>query len=127
MSGLMMSLKSLPLTYNKDMAEDKEPMFDCTRTVQDVIQIMEGVITTLTVGQNVVTTLTPQIKPDRMRSALTMDMLATDLADYLVRKGVSSLVSTSLMPGSFPRDASHIWTCSSKSRRNRGPAFRPFV
>lgn len=49
MSGLMMTLKSLPLTYNKDMAEDKEPMFDCTRTVQDVIQIMEGVITTLTV------------------------------------------------------------------------------
>jgi argininosuccinate lyase len=45
-----MVLKSLPLTYNKDMAEDKEPMFDCARTVQDVIRIMEGVIVTLTVS-----------------------------------------------------------------------------
>jgi argininosuccinate lyase len=50
MSGVMMVLKSLPLTYNKDMAEDKEPMFDCARTVQDVIRIMEGVIVTLTVS-----------------------------------------------------------------------------
>jgi hypothetical protein len=122
-----MTLKSLPLTYNKDMAEDKEPMFDCTRTVQDVIQIMEGVITTLTVGQSVMTTLTSQIKPDRMRSALTMDMLATDLADYLVRKGVSLLVSSTLMPGSFPRNASHLWTCCSESRRTRGPDLRSFV
>jgi len=43
----MMTMKSLPLTYNKDMAEDKEPMFDCARTVQDVIRIMEGVVVTL--------------------------------------------------------------------------------
>jgi argininosuccinate lyase len=50
MSGVMMTLKSLPLTYNKDMAEDKEPLFDCARTVQDVIRIMEGVIVTLTVS-----------------------------------------------------------------------------
>jgi argininosuccinate lyase len=50
MSGVMMVLKSLPLTYNKDMAEDKEPMFDCARTVQDVIRIMEGVIVTLKVS-----------------------------------------------------------------------------
>jgi argininosuccinate lyase len=48
-----MVLKSLPLTYNKDMAEDKEPMFDCARTVQDVIRIMEGVIVTLTVSLRV--------------------------------------------------------------------------
>jgi len=47
MSGVMMTMKSLPLTYNKDMAEDKEPMFDCARTVQDVIRIMEGVVVTL--------------------------------------------------------------------------------
>jgi argininosuccinate lyase len=98
MSGVMMVLKSLPLTYNKDMAEDKEPMFDCARTVQDVIRIMEGVIVTLTVsllvGIFLFSLLIPQIKPEKMRAALTMDMLATDLADYLVRKGVSHVSAT---------------------------------
>ena len=58
MSGVMMTMKSLPLTYNKDMAEDKEPMFDCARTVQDVIRIMEGVIVSLTVS-SIIDVLSP--------------------------------------------------------------------
>ncbi|ORY35761.1 L-Aspartase-like protein [Naematelia encephala] len=76
MAGLMMSMKGIPTTYNKDMQEDKEPMFNCASTVQDCIRIAEGVIATL------------DINPEKMRAALTEDMLATDLADYLVRKGV---------------------------------------
>lgn len=72
----MYTLKGLPSTYNKDLQEDKEPLFDATRTLLDSIRIATGVLSTLT------------ISPEKMLAALTMDMLATDLADYLVRKGV---------------------------------------
>ncbi|KAJ8141781.1 hypothetical protein OY671_005060 [Metschnikowia pulcherrima] len=76
LAGFLMSLKSIPSTYNKDMQEDKEPLFDAMTTVEHSILIATGVISTL------------KIKKDNMQGALTMDMLATDLADYLVRKGV---------------------------------------
>ncbi|SCU86820.1 LADA_0E00474g1_1 [Lachancea dasiensis] len=76
LSGFMMSLKSIPSTYNKDMQEDKEPLFDALVTVEHSILISTGVISTLAINKQ------------KMFGALTMDMLATDLADYLVRKGV---------------------------------------
>jgi len=76
MSGFLMTLKGLPSTYNKDLQEDKEPLFDSVDTTLACLKIAEGVIATLT------------INPEKMRAALTMDMLATDLADYLVRKGI---------------------------------------
>lgn len=76
LAGFMMSLKSIPSTYNKDMQEDKEPLFDALTTVEHSILIATGVISTLSINR------------ERMEGALTMDMLATDLADYLVRKGV---------------------------------------
>jgi argininosuccinate lyase len=76
MAGLMMSIKGLPSTYNKDLQESFEPMLDGVKTTADSIQIATGVLSTLT------------IFPDKMKAALTPDMLATDLADYLVRKGV---------------------------------------
>ncbi|RXK42069.1 argininosuccinate lyase [Tremella mesenterica] len=76
MAGFMMSLKGIPSTYNKDLQEDKEPLFDCVDTISAALRIAEGVISTLS------------INPIRMKQALTMDMLATDIADYLVRKGV---------------------------------------
>ena len=76
MVGLTCTTKSLPSTYNKDLQESVEPMLDCIKTVSDSIRILTGVVSTLT------------IHPRRMRAALTSDMLATDLADYLVRKGV---------------------------------------
>ena len=76
MAGLMMSVKGLPSTYNKDLQESFEPMLQGVKTTADSVQIATGVLSTLT------------IFPDRMKAALTPDMLATDLADYLVRKGV---------------------------------------
>ncbi|KAK9463895.1 L-Aspartase-like protein [Lipomyces oligophaga] len=76
LAGFMMTLKSLPSTYDKDLQEDKEPLFDALVTVSHSIQIATGVLSTLTVEK------------ERMLAALTPDMLATDLADYLVRKGV---------------------------------------
>ncbi|KAK9470682.1 L-Aspartase-like protein [Dipodascopsis tothii] len=76
MAGFMMTLKSLPSTYNKDLQEDKEPLFDVLTTVSHSISIATGVLSTLSVNK------------EKMYAALTPDMLATDLADYLVRKGV---------------------------------------
>ncbi|XP_040036726.2 argininosuccinate lyase isoform X1 [Gasterosteus aculeatus] len=75
-AGFMMTLKGLPSTYNKDLQEDKEAMFDCYDTVHAVLQVTTGVMSTL------------KINPSVMEAALSPDMLATDLAYYLVRKGV---------------------------------------
>uniref|UniRef100_A0A3P9IR92 Argininosuccinate lyase n=1 Tax=Oryzias latipes TaxID=8090 RepID=A0A3P9IR92_ORYLA len=75
-AGFMMTLKGLPSTYNKDLQEDKEAMFECFDTVQAVLQVTTGVMSTLKINQNV------------MEAALSPDMLATDLAYYLVRKGI---------------------------------------
>ncbi|KXS20138.1 putative ARG4-arginosuccinate lyase [Gonapodya prolifera JEL478] len=76
MAGFMMTYKGTPSTYNKDLQEDKEPMFDAVDTLTGSLQIAAGVISTL------------KVKAANMKSALSADMLATDLAEYLVRKGV---------------------------------------
>lgn len=76
MAGLMMSVKGIPSTYNKDLQESVEPLLDHVKTVSDSLQIATGVLSTLAV------------QPENMLRSLTPDMLATDLADYLVRKGV---------------------------------------
>uniref|UniRef100_A0A4W5M5I4 Argininosuccinate lyase n=1 Tax=Hucho hucho TaxID=62062 RepID=A0A4W5M5I4_9TELE len=72
-AGFLMTLKGLPSTYNKDL---QEAMFDCYDTVHAVLQVTTGVMSTL------------KINPSVMEAALSPDMLATDLAYYLVRKGV---------------------------------------
>lgn len=77
MTGLMTTLKGLPSTYNKDLQEDKEPLFDAVANVSGSLQIACGVLATL------------EVNPAFMAAALTPEMLATDLADYLVRKGVA--------------------------------------
>ncbi|SCU86762.1 LADA_0E00144g1_1 [Lachancea dasiensis] len=76
LAGFMMAVKGLPSTYNKDLAEDKRAVFDTLDTVKDSLDIFTGVISTLSIDVG------------EMRGALSTDMLATDLADYLVRKGV---------------------------------------
>ncbi|XP_033747903.1 argininosuccinate lyase-like [Pecten maximus] len=75
-SGFMMTLKGIPSTYNKDLQEDKESMYDTYDTLSGTLKVSTGVLSTL------------KIHPQRMRGALSPDMLATDIAYYLVRKGV---------------------------------------
>ncbi|KAF5365795.1 hypothetical protein D9758_003246 [Tetrapyrgos nigripes] len=103
MAGFLMTLKGLPSTYNKDLQEDKEPLFDTLTNVSMSLKIFEGVVSTL------------EVHEEKMRQALTMDVLATDLADYLVRKGVSiylDLLSARLkniLPTKIPfRETHHI-------------------
>ena len=74
--GLLVTLKGLPSTYNKDLQEDKEPLFDAMTTMAGTLPIAAGVLATLTP------------RPAAMRARLDPAMLATDLADFLVRRGV---------------------------------------
>lgn len=71
-----MSIKGIPSTYNKDLQESVEPMLEHVKTLKDSLLIASRVLATLTTF------------PDKMLAALTPDMLATDLAEYLVRKGL---------------------------------------
>ncbi len=73
---MVATVKSLPTAYNKDIQESVEPLVDCIRTVSHSLKISLGVLSTLTINKS------------RMRDALTVDMLATEVADYLVKKGV---------------------------------------
>jgi argininosuccinate lyase len=74
--GLMMALKGLPSGYNKDLQEDKEAVFDTVDTLTLELPVAVGVVSTL------------KVNGARIRAALDDALLATDLADYLVRKGV---------------------------------------
>jgi argininosuccinate lyase len=74
--GLLTTLKGLPSAYNKDLQEDKEALFDAVDTLSLELPIAAGLIRTL------------KVNAGRMAAALDGAILATDLADYLVRKGV---------------------------------------
>lgn len=75
--ALLTTMKSLPLAYNKDMQEDKEPLFDAFDTVKLCLAILPEMLETLTVNK------------DKMLKACAEGFLnATDAADYLVKKGV---------------------------------------
>jgi argininosuccinate lyase len=76
--GLITLMKGQPLTYNKDNQEDKEPLFDTVDTVRDTLRIMAEMVGGI------------QVKAEAMeRAALRGYATATDLADYLVKKGLA--------------------------------------
>ncbi|MDD4881964.1 MAG: argininosuccinate lyase, partial [Gallionellaceae bacterium] len=80
--ALLTLMKSQPLAYNKDNQEDKEPLFDTVDTVVDTLRIYADMLAGLTVKEDGVRTA-------NMRAALTQGYAtATDLADYLVKKGL---------------------------------------
>jgi argininosuccinate lyase len=77
LTALLTTLKGLPLAYNKDMQEDKEAVFDAFDTTAGSLEVSTIVLQNLTLNR------------ERMRAAASKGMLnATELADYLVRKGV---------------------------------------
>ena len=75
-AALLTTLKGLPLTYNSDLQEDKERLFDAVDTLEATLPVVTAVLAGL------------RLRPERMAAALSDDLLATDLADYLVRRGV---------------------------------------
>jgi argininosuccinate lyase len=76
LTGLLATLKGLPSTYDKDLQEDKAPVFAATDTLLAILPVIAGALRTITA------------KPVRMRNAIDAFMMATDLADYLVEKGI---------------------------------------
>jgi argininosuccinate lyase len=76
LAGLLATLKALPSAYDKDLQEDKVPVFEASAILEVLLPVMGGVIATLT------------LHPERMRSVIDGQVLATDLADYLVQRGV---------------------------------------
>ncbi|GAB4467118.1 MAG: argininosuccinate lyase [Anaerolineales bacterium] len=76
LSGMLATLKGLPSAYDKDLQEDKVPVFQAFDMLTLILPVLAGAIETMTVH------------PERMRAAIDASMLATDLADYLVRKGI---------------------------------------
>ena len=75
--GLLTVMKGIPLTYAKDMQEDKEPLFDTYDTLENVLQVMGGVIRTV------------KFRAERMKGSMSEELLATDMADFLTKKGMA--------------------------------------
>lgn len=103
--SLMTVLKSLPLAYNKDLQEDKEGMFDTVDTLKGSLALFAGMVRTL------------DVRKERLAQAVRQDFSnATDLADYLVRKGmpfrqahevIGKLVLYCIQNGKFLGDLTH--------------------
>lgn len=75
--GLLVTMKALPLAYNKDLQEDKEGAIDAAKTLEDCLQCAAGMIETM------------QIKADNMMAqAKRGHLAATDVADYLAKRGM---------------------------------------
>jgi argininosuccinate lyase len=76
LTRMLTLLKSLPTGYNRDLQEDKEALFDTVDTLLLTLPPVSGAVETA------------ELKPERMAEAMASELLATDLADYLVRRGV---------------------------------------
>jgi argininosuccinate lyase len=75
--GLMTTLKGLPSTYDKDLQEDKVPVFQATDTLLAILPVLGGALKTM------------NVRKEKMLAAIDSSMLATDVADYLVHKGMA--------------------------------------
>lgn len=83
--ALLTVMKGLPLTYNRDMQEDKEPLFDSADTVMASLDILTGLISEL------------KFVKERMRENIDSTLYATDMAEYLVKKGVAFRTAHSIV------------------------------
>jgi len=75
--SLLTTLKGLPLTYNRDLQEDKEGLFDTVESLQNTLRVINGILESSIYNKYIM-----------LKSAEDNAMLATDMADYLVKKGV---------------------------------------
>jgi argininosuccinate lyase len=82
LAGLLATLKALPLAYNRDLQEDKEPVFDAVDTLEVLLPAFSGMVATLTFDTERLESLAPQ-----------GFALATDIAEWLVRQGVAFRVA----------------------------------
>ncbi len=93
LTGLLSMLKGLPSAYDKDLQEDKVPVFETFDTLNLMLPVMAGLLNTL------------EVKKERLTAALDPMVLATDLSEYLVRKGIPFREAHSLVGKAVRRAA----------------------
>lgn len=76
LASIMSVQKGIPATYSRDLQEDKKLVFEALQTSEDCLQVFAGALSTC------------RFRAERMRAALDSALFATDIADYLVRKGI---------------------------------------
>ena len=95
--GLLTTMKGIPLAYNKDMQEDKEPIFDAIDTVKLCLPVFSDMVTTMTVR-----------KDKMLQGAKGGFTNATDVADYLVKKVCRSVMLTKLWESLYSTQSARI-------------------
>ncbi|MFC6707407.1 argininosuccinate lyase [Flexivirga alba] len=119
LAGLMTTLKALPLAYNRDLQEDKEPVFDAIDTLEVLLPAFSGMVATLT------------FHPDRLNSLAPQGFaLATDIAEWLVKQGVPFRVAHEVAGECVrvceSRDI-ELWDLSDDDLATINPALTPEV
>ena len=119
LAGLLTTLKALPLAYNRDLQEDKEPVFDAVDTLEVLLPAFSGMVATLTFNTKRLTSLAPQ-----------GFALATDIAEWLVRQGVPFRVAHEVA-GACVRDCEErgieLWDLTDDDFRRISPHLTPDV
>ncbi|UIJ34191.1 argininosuccinate lyase [Allobranchiibius sp. GilTou73] len=119
LAGLMTTLKGLPLAYNRDLQEDKEPIFDAVDSLEVLLPAFSGMVATLTFDIERLESLAPQ-----------GFALATDIADWLVRQGVAFRIAHEVA-GVCVRVCEsrgiELWELTDEDLQEIDPALQPGV
>jgi len=119
LTGLMATLKALPLAYNRDLQEDKEPVFDSVDTLELLLPAVTGMVETLRFDTDRLEELAPQ-----------GFSLATDVAEWLVRQGVPFRQAHEVAGACVRRCEEHgveLWDLSDEELAAVSPALTPQV
>ena len=119
LTGLLATLKGLPLAYNRDLQEDKEPVFDSIDTLEVLLPAFTGMVATLTFNTERMQALAPQ-----------GFALATDIAEWLVRQGVPFRVAHELSGAcvqACEQRGIELWDLSDDDFAAISPALTPGV
>jgi len=118
LTGMLVTLKGLPSAYDKDLQEDKLPAFKAFDTLVAALPVLSGALRSLA------------IQPERMRAAIDPGMMAADLADYLVEKGLPFREAHRLVGAAVRQAAAanrQLDALSLEELRALHPAFDPDV
>ena len=119
LTGLLATLKGLPLAYNRDLQEDKEPVFDAVDTLEVLLPAVSGMVATLV------------FNTDRMAASAPQGFaLATDVAEWLVRSGVPFRVAHEIAGASVRRCEElgvELWDLTDDDLADLSPLLTPGV
>jgi argininosuccinate lyase len=119
LTGLLATLKGLPLAYNRDLQEDKEPVFDAVDTLEVLLPAVSGMVATLV------------FNTDRMAASAPQGFaLATDVAEWLVRSGVPFRVAHEIAGASVRRCEERgveLWDLTDDDLADLSPLLTPAV